>query len=41
MAVHSAGRTGSTLILIAMIVSTFGFMTATMLPLHGRSSPSR
>ena len=26
-----AGRTGATLILIAMIVSTFGFMTATML----------
>jgi APA family basic amino acid/polyamine antiporter len=30
-AVQFAGRTGSTLILIAMIVSTFGFMTATML----------
>ena len=30
-AVQVAGRTGSTLILIAMIVSTFGFMTATML----------
>jgi basic amino acid/polyamine antiporter, APA family len=30
-AVLFAGRTGSTLILIAMIVSTFGFMTATML----------
>jgi amino acid transporter len=26
-----AGRTGATLILVAMIVSTFGFMTATML----------
>jgi len=30
-AVQFAGPTGSTLILIAMIVSTFGFMTATML----------
>jgi basic amino acid/polyamine antiporter, APA family len=30
-AVQIAGPTGSTLILIAMIVSTFGFMTATML----------
>src|SRR5438093_2248675 len=30
-AVQVAGPTGSTLILIAMIVSTFGFMTATML----------
>ncbi len=30
-AVQFAGRAGSTLILIAMIVSTFGFMTATML----------
>jgi len=30
-AVQFAGATGSTLILIAMIVSTFGFMTATML----------
>jgi APA family basic amino acid/polyamine antiporter len=30
-AVQFAGRTGATLILIAMIVSTFGFMTATML----------
>jgi amino acid transporter len=30
-AVQFAGTTGSTLILIAMIVSTFGFMTATML----------
>jgi APA family basic amino acid/polyamine antiporter len=30
-AVVFAGRAGSTLILIAMIVSTFGFMTATML----------
>ena len=30
-AVQFAGQTGSTLILIAMIVSTFGFMTATML----------
>src|SRR2546427_166676 len=30
-AVQFAGSTGSTLILIAMIVSTFGFMTATML----------
>lgn len=30
-AVQFAGRTGSLLILIAMIVSTFGFMTATML----------
>jgi amino acid transporter len=30
-AVQFAGRTGSTLILIAMIVSTFGFMAATML----------
>src|SRR5881392_1790864 len=30
-AVQFAGETGATLILIAMIVSTFGFMTATML----------
>src|SRR5216117_1527922 len=30
-AVQFAGQTGSTLILVAMIVSTFGFMTATML----------
>jgi amino acid transporter len=30
-AVRFAGATGSTLILVAMIVSTFGFMTATML----------
>jgi len=30
-AVQFAGPTGSTLILVAMIVSTFGFMTATML----------
>ena len=30
-AVQFAGATGSTLILVAMIVSTFGFMTATML----------
>src|SRR2546427_6781314 len=30
-ALQIAGPTGSTLILIAMIVSTFGFMTATML----------
>ena len=30
-AVQFAGATGSTLILIAMMVSTFGFMTATML----------
>ncbi len=30
-AVQFAGQTGATLILIAMIVSTFGFMTATML----------
>jgi basic amino acid/polyamine antiporter, APA family len=30
-AVQFAGRAGATLILIAMIVSTFGFMTATML----------
>ncbi len=30
-AVQIAGPTGSTLILIAMIISTFGFMTATML----------
>ena len=30
-AVQFAGRAGSTLILVAMIVSTFGFMTATML----------
>jgi amino acid transporter len=30
-AVQIAGTTGSTLILVAMIVSTFGFMTATML----------
>jgi len=30
-AVQFAGPTGSTLIIIAMIVSTFGFMTATML----------
>lgn len=30
-AVQFAGPTGSTLILVAMVVSTFGFMTATML----------
>src|SRR5213080_879069 len=30
-AVQFAGQTGATLILIAMVVSTFGFMTATML----------
>jgi amino acid transporter len=30
-AVQFAGRAGSTLILVAMVVSTFGFMTATML----------
>src|SRR6266487_6496045 len=30
-AVQVAGQTGATLILIAMIISTFGFMTATML----------